>query len=101
MRWVVFALWLLLTAIWISYSFSDGSGTKVTFIPPALVLIVLVFDSLWRRLVLRMAGGFEPRRRGNIQQVQQSATRGSQGLSLKGPFHPLWGLALPSTNILR
>jgi hypothetical protein len=92
MRWVVFALWLLLTPVWISYSSSAGSGPKVAFIPPALVLIALVFDWLWRRLVLRVAGGFEPPRRGNVQQVQQPAT---------GTFHPVWGFSLPSSGILR
>src|SRR5438067_1583133 len=101
MRWVVFSLWLLLTPIWISYSSSAGSGPKVAFIPPALVLIVLVLDWLWRRLVLRVAGEFEPSGRGNVQQVQHPATRGSPRLSLKGTFHPVWGLALPSSKILR
>jgi hypothetical protein len=101
MRWVVFSLWLLLTPIWISYSSSAGSGPKVAFIPPALVLIALVLDWLWRRLVLRFAGEFEPLGRGNVQQVQQPATRGAPRLSLKGTFHPVWGLTLPSSKILR
>jgi hypothetical protein len=101
MRWVLFSLWLLLTPIWISYSSSAGSGPKVAFIPPALVLIALVLDRLWRRLVLRIAGEFEPSGRGNVQQVQQPATRGAPRLSLKGTFHPVWGLALPSSKIFR
>ena len=101
MRWVVFALWLLLTPIWISYSSSAGSGAKMAFIPPALVLIALICDWLWRRLVLRVAGEFEPSRRRNIQQVQQPGIPGSPGLSVKGAFHPLWGFALPSSGILR
>src|SRR5262249_16672915 len=48
------------TAIWISYSFLAGSGPKVVLIPPALVLIALVFTWLWKRLVVRIAGEFEP-----------------------------------------
>ena len=58
MRWMI--LWLVLTAIWISYSSLAGSGPKVTLIPPALVLIALVFTWLWKRLVVRIAGEFEP-----------------------------------------
>jgi len=42
-------LWLVLTAIWISYSFLAGSEPKVALIPPALVLIALVFTWLWKR----------------------------------------------------
>jgi len=60
MRWIVFVLGLLLTPGWISYSFLAGSGPKVAFIPPALVLIALLFTWLWTRLVLRIAGEFEP-----------------------------------------
>ena len=58
MRWMI--LWLVLTVIWISYSSLAGSGPKVTLIPPALVLIALVFTWLWKRLVVRIAGEFEP-----------------------------------------
>jgi hypothetical protein len=50
-------------------------------------------------VVLRIAGEFEPSRRGNVQQVQQPTTR--PGLRLKSAFHPVWGLALPSSGILR
>ena len=60
MRRIVFFLWLLLTPIWISYFSFAGSGPKVAFIPPALVLIALLFTWLWTRLVLRIAGEFEP-----------------------------------------
>jgi hypothetical protein len=42
MRWIVFVLGLLLTPCWMSYSFLAGSGPKVAFIPPALVLVALV-----------------------------------------------------------
>jgi hypothetical protein len=95
MRWIVFTLWLLLTPIWISYSSSAGSGSKVAFIPPALVLIALVFNWLRRRLVLHFAGEFEPSR-----SIQWS-TPGRLILPAKGTFHPAWGFALPSSGILR
>jgi BA14K-like protein len=78
MRWIVFVLWLLLTPIWISYSSSAGSGPKVAFIPPALVLIALLSAWLWKRLVVRIAGEFEP-----------------------SYFHPHWGSALPLRGYLR
>ena len=71
MRWIVFVLGLLLTPSWISYSFLAGSGPKVAFIPPALVLVALVFTSLWKRLVVYIAGELEP-----------------------SYFHPYWGAAL-------
>ena len=73
MRWIVFVLWLLLTPTWVSYSFLAGSGPKVAFIPPALVLVALVFTSLWKRLVVNIAGELEP-----------------------SHFHPYWGAALLS-----
>jgi hypothetical protein len=78
MRWIVFVLGLLLTPFWISYSFFAGSGPKVAFIPPALVLLALVFTSLWKRLVVHIAGEFEP-----------------------SYFHPHWGSALPLRGSVR
>src|SRR5262245_66650288 len=79
MHWIiVFALWLLLTSVWISYSASAGSGSKLAFIPPALVLVAVVFPWLWKRLVVRIAVEFEP-----------------------SHFHPIWGLACPSRRRVR
>ncbi len=78
MPWIVFALWLLLTPIWISYSSSAGSGSKLAFIPPALALIALVFAWLWKRLVVHIAGEFEP-----------------------SHFHAIWGFALPLRGSVR
>jgi hypothetical protein len=72
MRWIVFVLWLLLTPIWIGYSSSVGSGSRVAFIPPALALIALVSTWLWKRLVVCGAGEVEPLY-----------------------FHPHWGLRTP------
>ena len=45
----------------------------MALIPPALVLVALVFTSLWKRLVVYIAGELEP-----------------------SSFHPYWGAALPS-----
>ena len=60
LRWIVFVFWLPLTLIWISYSSSAGSGPRVAVIPPALVLMALVFTWLLKRFVVRIAGGSEP-----------------------------------------
>src|SRR6516162_3885948 len=38
----------------------NGSGPRVAVIPPALVLIALMFTWLWKRLVVRIAGESEP-----------------------------------------
>ena len=78
LRWIVFVFWLPLTLIWISYSSSAGSGPRVAVIPPALVLIALVFTWLLKRFVVRIAGGSEPLY-----------------------FHSYWGSALPSRGPLR
>jgi hypothetical protein len=77
MRWFLFVLALLLTPLWISYSFSAGSGPKVAFIPPALVLVAIVFTSLWKRLVVFIAGELEP------------------------SYHPYWGAALLARGSVR
>ena len=50
----------------------------MAFIPPALALIALVFTWLWKQLVARIAGEFEPLY-----------------------FHPHWGSALPLRGTLR
>jgi hypothetical protein len=78
MRRIVFVLGLLLTPFWVSSSLFAGSGPKVAFIPPAVVLVALVFTSLWKRLVVHIAGEFEP-----------------------PYFHPHWGAALPSRVSVR
>lgn len=53
-------LWLLLTPLWIAFSYS-ASATKLAFIPPALVVIALVFYWLHDKFVLYVAGEHEPR----------------------------------------
>jgi hypothetical protein len=103
MVWIVFALWLVLTPVWISYWspaasgskmafipvwISDwspaASGSKMAFIPPALALIGVVFPWLWKQLIVHIAGESEP------------STRRP-----KATFHSVWGLALPSSGTLR
>jgi hypothetical protein len=55
-------LWLVLTPLWIAFSFY-GSTAKIAFIPPALVVIVLVLYWLHRHFVIAVAGEPEPRAR--------------------------------------
>jgi hypothetical protein len=85
---IVLALWLFLSVIWISYSFSAGFASKVAFIPPALTLVLLVsIGSLFHSV----AGEFEP-------VVRQQPEVGRHA---SGAFHPIWGLALPSGRVVR
>ncbi len=53
---------------------------------------------MWKRLVIRMAGEFEPARRDNVPRL---AARDSLAARPTGTFHPLWGFALPSSGVLR
>src|SRR5690242_9128263 len=55
-------LWLVLTPLWIAFSFYD-STSKIAFIPPALVVIALVLHWLHRHFVIAVAGEPEPRTR--------------------------------------
>src|SRR5436305_9194541 len=55
-------LWLVLTPLWIAFSFY-GSTAKIAFIPPALVVIVLELYWLHRHFVIAVAGEPEPRAR--------------------------------------
>jgi BA14K-like protein len=53
-------LWLLLTPLWIAFSFF-ASTSKVAFAPPALVVIALLFYWLHNKFVVFVAGEHEPR----------------------------------------
>jgi len=53
-------LWLVLTPIWIGFSFY-ASASKIALVPPALVVIVLVLYWLHKQLVVALAGEPEPR----------------------------------------
>jgi hypothetical protein len=55
-------LWLVLTPLWIAFSFY-ASTSKIAFIPPALVVIALVLHWLHRHFVIAVAGEPEPRTR--------------------------------------
>jgi hypothetical protein len=61
MRRIVF-LWLVLTPLWIAFSFY-GSTPKIAFIPPALVVVALVLHWLHKHFVIAVAGEPEPRAR--------------------------------------
>jgi hypothetical protein len=104
MGWTVFTFWLLLTPIWIAYWYSAGSS-EIMFVPPALVLLALAVYSLWRRLVTVVAGEAEPSAR-YIQVSKLAAAAEADRLAginfhPNRTVHPLWGLALPSTDTVR
>jgi len=75
-------LWLLLTPLWIAFSFY-ASTLKVAFIPPALVVIALVFYWLHNKFVLFYAGEHEPR--ADVQLSQSSHLRLVAAASLVRP----------------
>jgi BA14K-like protein len=102
MGWIVFALWLLLTPIWVTYWVTAGSSSKITFVPPALVLIALAFRWLWKRFVALVAGEAEPSPGGTIQEAATNWRREADLVFRpKRTFHPVWGLALPSSITTR
>jgi hypothetical protein len=53
-------LWLILTPLWIAFSFY-ASASKIAFIPPALAVIALVLHWLHKHFVIAVAGEPEPR----------------------------------------
>jgi hypothetical protein len=65
-------LWLVLTPVWIAFSF-DASVSEIAFIPPALVVIALVLYWLHKQLVIVLAG--EPEPRANAQPSRSSHLR--------------------------
>ena len=75
-------LWLLLTPLWIAFSFS-ASASKVAFIPPALVVIALAFYWLHHQFVLFVAGEHEPPAR--VQSIQGAHFRPVAAASLVRP----------------
>jgi hypothetical protein len=55
-------LWLVLTPIWIAFSFY-ASASKIAFVPPALAVVAVVLHWLHKHFVVAVAGEPEPRRR--------------------------------------
>jgi hypothetical protein len=65
-------LWLVVTPLWIAFSFY-ASVSKIAFIPPALVVVALVSHWLHKQLVIAIAG--EPEPRANPQPGRSSHVR--------------------------
>ena len=101
MGWIAFALWLVLTPIWITY-WLPAASSKIAFLPPAVVLIALAFVWLWKRFVVLVAGEAEPALPGKIQETTAD-WRDERNLVFrpKRSLHPVWGLALPSRGTTR
>jgi hypothetical protein len=55
-------LWLILTPIWIAFSFY-ASVSKIAFVPPALAVVAVVLHWLHKHFVVAVAGEPEPRAR--------------------------------------
>ena len=53
-------LWLILTPIWIAFSFY-ASVSKIAFVPPVLVVVAVVLHWLHKHFVVAVAGEPEPR----------------------------------------
>jgi hypothetical protein len=53
-------LWLILTPIWIAFSFY-ASASKIAFLPPALAVVAVVLHWLHKHFVVALAGEPEPR----------------------------------------
>ena len=53
-------LWLILTPIWIAFSFY-ASVSKIAFVPPALAIVAVVLHWLHQHFVVAVAGEPEPR----------------------------------------
>ncbi len=75
--------WLVLTPLWIAFSFY-ASTSKVAFIPPALVVVAVALYWLHNRFVVLVAGEHEPR----------AELRLSQGSSQGSHFRPVSAAAL-------
>jgi BA14K-like protein len=56
----ILLLWLILTPIWIAFSFY-ASASKIAFVPPALVVVAVVLHWLHKHFVVAVAGEPEPR----------------------------------------
>jgi BA14K-like protein len=82
-------LWLLLTPVWIAFSFY-ASASKIAFIPPALVVVALVFYWLHNQFVLLVSGEREPRADVQLSQSQLSQSQ----LSQSSPFQPVAAASL-------
>jgi hypothetical protein len=75
-------LWLLLTPVWIAFSFS-ASSSKIALLPPALVAVALVFYWLHNQFVLFVAGEHEPH--ADVDLSQGSHFQPVASASLVGP----------------
>ncbi len=75
--------WLVLTPLWIAFSFY-ASASKIAFIPPALVVVAVALHWLHNKFVVLVAGEHEPR----------AELRLSQGSSQASQFRPVSAAAL-------
>jgi hypothetical protein len=85
-------LWLILTPIWIAFSFY-ASVSKIAFVPPALAVVAVVLHWLHKHFVVAVAGEPEPRAKPVPANPWPSQTR---------PMRPdVRPIARPSRNLFR
>lgn len=83
-------LWLILTPIWIAFSFY-APASKIAFWPPALVVVAVVLHWLHKHFVVAVAGEPEPR----PKPLRADPVRTDLWPSRSGP------VVRPSRNLLR
>jgi hypothetical protein len=83
-------LWLVLTPLWIAFSFY-ASASKIAFVPPALVVIAAVLHWLHEKFVVAVAGEPEPRVRPTRADTRPTGTSPAAPIAA-----PSRGLARPA-----
>ncbi|MGN6748426.1 MAG: hypothetical protein ACTHJS_07510 [Xanthobacteraceae bacterium] len=83
-------LWLILTPIWIGFSFY-APASKIAFVPPVLVVVAVVLHWLHQHFVVAVAGEPEPRPR-----PVPANPWPSQSLSVRRVARPSRGLFRPA-----
>jgi BA14K-like protein len=86
-------LWLILTPIWIAFSFY-ASVSKIAFVPPALVVVALALHWLHKHFVVAVAGEPEPRPNPARPEPIRADSWPSQSLDVRR-------IARPSRSLLR
>jgi hypothetical protein len=88
-------LWLILTPIWIAFSFY-ASVSKIAFVPPALGVVAVVLHWLHKHFVVAVAGEPEPRAKPVRANPARADLWPSQSLNVRPLVRPSRGLLRPA-----
>ena len=91
----IMLLWLILTPIWIAFSFY-ASVSKIAFVPPALVVVAAILAWLHRHFVVAVAGEPEPRARPVRADPVPTDSWPNQSLDVRPVVRPSRGLFRPA-----